>query len=154
MKRPPWANECIHQGVAAAATDDTYGESEPANRMAPASTGASERDRKQAILVSLRAGNSAALTVKLLKISKATVYRVARQWKLSQENSYTGERKKHERNRPKRTQKLLQSVENRLNQDHHSSCRKLAAEFNVGDRTMRRVIHEDLKRKTLKPKVR
>ena len=77
MKEPPDANECIHQGVAAAVTDDAHGESETDNRMAPACTVASERDRRQAILVSLRAGNSAALTVKLLKLPRTTVYDVA-----------------------------------------------------------------------------
>lgn len=122
--------------------------------MAPASSRGSERDRRQAILVSLRAGNSAARTVELLKLSKATVYRVAKQWELSEEHTYTGERRKHERKRPKRTSKLLQSVENRLSQDHHVSCRKLAKEFKVGVGTMRRVVLDDLGRKSLKPRVR
>ena len=44
----------------------------------------------------------------------------------------------------KRTQAFLDDVENRIKKDPTSSMRKMAAELNVDERTIRKAVHDDL----------
>lgn len=117
----------------------------------------SELARRQSIVIALRAGMKPAAIFRLLKLPKRTVYRVAKSFseaETTEEGSYSAERKTQVRRRPKKTQKLVNSIRNRLSKDHHVSCRRLAMEFKVSDRTLRRVIHHDLLCKSYVPKSR
>lgn len=113
-----------------------------------------ERFRRQTILITLRAGRKPAEIVNLLKLPKATVYRIAKQVSLAGDNEVTCERKRHERDRPKRTPQVIEGIERRLQQDHHASFRKLSAEFNLSRASVSQVVHDDLARHTYRPKVR
>ena len=109
-----------------------------------------EYQRRAAITVCLRAGRSPADIVAFTKLPRATVYRVAAQYRSaedSEEGSGTLARKAHSRERTERSDEMIFALHAMIDEDPRVSMRRLAVSLEVDEATVRRTVHEDFRRR-------
>lgn len=117
-----------------------------------------EQECRATILVCLRAGRTPVEIIDFTKLPKATVYRIAKQFRVAEEEeegSATSSRKKHDRSEcRKRNATFLEQLQQMIDDDPAISMRDLAARLQVGVQTIHNAIHDDLRYRSYVLKVR
>ncbi|XP_076279399.1 uncharacterized protein LOC143208672 [Lasioglossum baleicum] len=116
-----------------------------------------EYNRKVAIIESVRADRSATEIIRFFGYPRSTVYDVIAKYnesEMSSEGSETPARKSHSKERVVRTSNIIERVQELIFQDPGQSIRKLSSVVGISEKTMRRIIEEDLRYKSYTIKVR
>ena len=116
-----------------------------------------EYQRRSAIIVCLRAGRSPGDIAAFTKLPRATVYRIASQFRSAEEaeeDSGTPARKTHSRDRTARSEDMILALHAMIDEDPGVPMRRLAMSLQVGEATIRRAVHEDFRYKSYRLKIR
>ncbi|CAK9829643.1 Transposable element Tcb1 transposase [Anthophora retusa] len=116
-----------------------------------------EYNRRAAIIESVRAGRSATEIIRFFGYPRSTVYDVVAKYNQSEKSNEgfaTPARKTHSKKRVVRTPEILQRTQELIFEDPGQSIRKLSSLVGVSEKTMRRIVEEDLRYKSYTIKVR
>ena len=116
-----------------------------------------EYNRRAAIIESIRAGRLATEIIRFFGYPRSTVYDVFAKYhesEKSSEGSATSARKFHSKERVVRTPDIIQWAQELIFEDPGQSIRKLSSVVGVSEKTMRRIVEEDLRYKSYTIKVR
>lgn len=114
-----------------------------------------EEMTRTCILGGVRTGRSAKEIIDFFGFSKATVYRVVKKFEEQEEEEVTPKRKKHDqRSDIKRTSEFLEKLEEKIEENPGLNITSLAKEMRVSYRVMWLAVHEDLRYKSYRLKIR
>ncbi|XP_011707025.1 PREDICTED: uncharacterized protein LOC105462195 [Wasmannia auropunctata] len=116
-----------------------------------------EYSRRAAIVESVRAGRSVTETIRFFGYPRSTVYDVIAKYHESEKSnkgSATPARKIHSKERVVRTPDIIQRAQELIFEDSGQSIRKLSSVVGVSEKTMRRIVEEDLRYNSYTIKVR
>lgn len=116
-----------------------------------------EYNRRAAIIESVRAGRSVTEIIRFFGYPRSTVYDVVARFNESvnsNEGSATPARKSHLKESVVRTPDIVHRAQELIFEDPGQSIRKLSSVLDVSEKTMRRIVAEDLRYKSYTIKVR
>ncbi|XP_018364731.1 PREDICTED: uncharacterized protein LOC108762295, partial [Trachymyrmex cornetzi] len=116
-----------------------------------------EYNRRAAIIESVRAGRSATEIIRFFGYPRSTVYDVIAKYHESEkpnEGSATPVRKIHSNERVVMTPDIIQWAQELIFEDPRQSIRKLSSVVGVREKTIRRIVEEDLRYKSYTIKLR
>ncbi|XP_025153568.1 uncharacterized protein LOC109503697 [Harpegnathos saltator] len=116
-----------------------------------------EYNRRAAIIESVRAGRSATEIIRFFIYPRSAVYDVVAKYNESEKSNEgfaTPARKTHSKERVVRTPEIIQRAQELIFVDPGQSIRKLLSVVGVSEKTIRRIVEEDLRYKSHTIKVR